>query len=600
MAQNYERHLKRYHPQEDSKILRTYGQKQISFGRNKSQPVVKQSDAKEDKVIKDINENITSAHKSKLEMEEADLDIADDSHSSGCVQTRQGESLPLLVQEDTYHEVGISEDVGGDASQPVFSNEEAVTVLDGKDDVSQELGNSAKRPRMDDGEEYIDSQLSEIEAKVDNILDKLQLPLGNQNVKLSPENRVKLKLDFIIKNINLTNTVKELELVVKEVQKMTMSKESEDVDLSSLDQVKQVLVSCRSVSEIETKVPEFRYDESSEKVVCQVCKQTFKYDVSLEQGRKQSASLSHLKENLKLHLFNSATHKAALDNNEAKDKLEKKEGARNETIGMTLGRTAFYLLSNGRPSSDFPQLLSMQHSNGADIGDINHSVDFISNMAKSFSNVITNRVQDHLSSRLKQTGCLPPCKVVEDGATYRHDTRQLVGLTTIFPGDKPLLQSVFCGAPKGIRSDGASTAQSMASVISEYIVPEQYLGTSADGANYLSHVGELLDKELGKEGHHDWDGAHAAATIEAELRNPRKTWTEKFAWLNEMTTTISKANRFHNWGIEWDRFYKTCQALVEEGYDIKCKVPKFFSATRFANYAVKIYTRFRYGLSYIL
>ena len=77
MAQNYERHLKRYHPQEDSKILRTYGQKQISFGRNKSQPVVKQSDAKEDKVIKDINENITSAHKSKLEMEEADLDIAD-------------------------------------------------------------------------------------------------------------------------------------------------------------------------------------------------------------------------------------------------------------------------------------------------------------------------------------------------------------------------------------------------------------------------------------------------------------------------------------------------------------------------------------------
>ena len=334
--------------------------------------------------------------------------------------------------------------------------------------------------------------------------------------------------------------------------------------------------------------------------MCQVCKQTFTYDVSLEQGRKQSASLSHLKENLKLHLFNSATHKAALDNNEAKDKLEKKEGARNETIGMTLGRTAFYLLSNGRPSSDFPQLLSMQHSNGADIGDINHSVDFISNMAKSFSNVITNRVQDHLSSRLKQTGCLPPCKVVEDGATYRHDTRQLVGLTTIFPGDKPLLQSVFCGAPKGIRSDGASTAQSMASVISEYIVPEQYLGTSADGANYLSHVGELLDKELGKEGHHDWDGAHAAATIEAELRNPRKTWTEKFAWLNEMTTTISKANRFHNWGIEWDRFYKTCQALVEEGYDIKCKVPKFFSATRFANYAVKIYTRFRYGLSYIL
>ena len=33
--------------------------------------------------------------------------------------------------------------------------------------------------------------------------------------------------------------------------------------------------------------------------------------------------------------------------------------------------------------------------------------------------------------------------------------------------------------------------------------------------------------------------------------------------------------------------------MVDEGYDLKCKVPKFFSVTRFANYSVTIYTRFR-------
>ena len=49
LAQNYERHLKRYHPQEDYKILRTYGQKQISFASNKSQAVVMQKDAIEDR-----------------------------------------------------------------------------------------------------------------------------------------------------------------------------------------------------------------------------------------------------------------------------------------------------------------------------------------------------------------------------------------------------------------------------------------------------------------------------------------------------------------------------------------------------------------------
>ena len=33
--------------------------------------------------------------------------------------------------------------------------------------------------------------------------------------------------------------------------------------------------------------------------------------------------------------------------------------------------------------------------------------------------------------------------------------------------------------------------------------------------------------------------------------------------------------------------------MIEEGYDLKCKVPKFFSATRFANYAKEVYIRFR-------
>ena len=583
LTQNYERHLRRYHPQEDPKSLRTYGQKRISFFQNNSQSAKKDSPeevagSKVTTYTEDVNKNLTISHESELEIvqtEQVDSHLLSSSQGGDCL-VKDSSNVEGDIANFTDQEVEllkISQSMVGTSSQPVSSNSQEVVFMKG-DQCPQEK-RSIKRPRMEDVEESNDIKLCEIEAKVDNILAKLDLHLGDQTVKLSQESRVMLKLDFISSNINLSNTVKDLQTVVKEVQKMSVSEEREDVSLSSQDHVKLVLQSCRSVSEIETKVPEFRYDENSEKVVCQVCKQAFKYDASLEQGRKQSPSLSHLKDHLKNHLDNSATHKAALENSDAKDKLEKKEEARNQKIGLTLGRTAFYLLSNGRPCSDFTQLLSMQHSNGADIGDINHSTDFISNMAQSFSKAITSRIKEHLSTRLPQTGCLPPCKVVEDGATYRHDTRQLVGLTTIFPGDKPLLQSVFCGAPKGIRSDGASTAKSMATEIAEYIVPQQYLGTSADGANFLAHVGELLDKELGKKGHHDWDGAHAAATIEAELRNPKKTWAQKFAWLNEIITTISKANRFHNWGIEWDRFYKTCQALVEEGYDIKCKVPKF-------------------------
>ena len=34
---------------------------------------------------------------------------------------------------------------------------------------------------------------------------------------------------------------------------------------------------------------------------------------------------------------------------------------------------------------------------------------------------------------------------------------------------------------------------------------------------------------------------------------------------------------------------------MEEGYDLKCKVPRFFSETRFANFSAKVCNRFRYN-----
>ena len=82
----------------------------------------------------------------------------------------------------------------------------------------------------------------------------------------------------------------------------------------------------------------------------------------------------------------------------------------------------------------------------------------------------------------------------------------------------------------------------MTTTVSAYIIPNQYIGTSTDGANFLNHVGEHVDEELGVRGHHDWDGVHAADTIDTGLRNPKKEWAQKFAWVNETNTIFSKAN----------------------------------------------------------
>ena len=490
-TQNYERHLERYHPNENKKDKRPYGQEKNFYWKLTDKVENKDSEA--------------------------------------------------LVDEDNNKFAEVTE--------KVYKNVESAG--EGKEHMPV-----PKKARLDEEEINGSSvNLDEIEKSVDDILDKLHLKFPD-DLQVCVKDRIKSKLSFIKGNIRIFETVTELSKVIKEVKLMTLSEENNHEASSSLEDIKRILMECRSVSDIEAKVPEFLYEEEREKVVCQICKTEFGYDVSLETGRKQSESLVNLKFSLKRHLVEYVQHRNAVGMEESKCKIERKVGLRNETCGMNLGKTCFYLLSNGRPNSDFTELLSMQHRNGCDIGNINHSSEFINNMAGSFSEVITGRIKNHLSNRLPQTGCLPPCKVIEDGATYRHDTRHLIGLTTVFPGDSPLIQSVFCGAPKGVKSDGLSTAKNMADTVAPYMSSQQYVGTSADGANFLAHVGEHLDKELGREGegHHDWDGAHAAATIDTGLRNPKKPWAKQFSWLNDMTITISKSNRFFNWGQEWDRF----------------------------------------------
>ena len=505
-SQNYGRHLARSHPSEDSNDRRTYNQNKFSFGASHATTRPPKEDTAEDNLMK-----------------EGDRD--------------DGGSLCEGIED-------INDNVFNDPSGEVFITER-------------------KRARVEENESEanIDEDLSEIENKIDLVIEGLKLVTPNtQGTVLDT---IKYKLDYILKTVKVSTAVEELEQVVKEVKAMTMSGERGEEVIGEKEDIDRVLVACKNIVEIETKVPEFKFEEENRKVVCNVCKSEFKYDVSLEVGKKQSDGLVNLKNNLKNHLKKSATHKTALSNTEVQDKIHQKEASRNVKCGMNLARTAYHILSNGRPTSDFTELLSMQHSNGCDIGDINHSSHFITKMASSFSTVITERVKEHLCTKLPQTGCLPPCKVVEDGATYKHDTRILIGLTTVFPGSKPLIQSVFCGAPKGTKSDGASIAETMFTTVSPFIKPEQYLGTSEDGANFLAHVGELLDELFGVEGHHDWDGTHAAATIDTGLRNPKKEWAKEFEWIMEIITTISKAFRFINWGMEWERFCKVRLKKIE-------------------------------------
>ena len=74
---------------------------------------------------------------------------------------------------------------------------------------------------MEEAELGTAQEQDEIEEKVDVILNKLKLRMENPNDKENCEDRVKFKLDFIIINIKLSNTVTELQQVVEEVKKVS-------------------------------------------------------------------------------------------------------------------------------------------------------------------------------------------------------------------------------------------------------------------------------------------------------------------------------------------------------------------------------------------
>ena len=59
-------------------------------------------------------------------------------------------------------------------------------------------------------------------------------------------------------------------------------------------------MSCKTVTEIEGKVPEFEFREDRKRVVCTVCSASFKYDIATEGGKKVSDQLSDLKNKLLL------------------------------------------------------------------------------------------------------------------------------------------------------------------------------------------------------------------------------------------------------------------------------------------------------------
>ena len=147
-------------------------------------------------------------------------------------------------------------------------------------------------------------------------------------------------------------------------------------------------------------------------------------------------------------------HALVKDDTVAQRIWEKEEG-RNKAVGMRIGRLVYYLVFHGRPDRDFPILVYASVQNGLDMGDINHSLYFVTRLlphlvSLSVSSVtVRRRMMLLLSIRVKATGCkLPICGLADE--THQRESRQFVGVTTLNPGaaGSALIITLLLGVPK--------------------------------------------------------------------------------------------------------------------------------------------------------
>ena len=287
-----------------------------------------------------------------------------------------------------------------------------------------------------------------------------------------------------------------------------------------------LLLSCNSLVDITTRFQEYEYDEKLGGVICCVCSTEnssnvlFDYSSDLEndfRGKIKTKKFSNLKQILKKHL-QTKSHLKSLEVATSKANIQYKEDSRNKIVALRILRIAYFLLKNGRPDTDFTALVYLHTVNGSDVGDINHSHNYVPKFLKHLANILENKLKSHLSSRLEQTGHLPPTKVVADKATWQHQTRQLIGVVTIVPGSDQPLQALMLGTPVVKSRNGPGVTENITSVTDKFITSSQYRGGSYDGQYFHLGVHTLLDAHYGVKSHHDVDPMHRAGTQDLKLR----------------------------------------------------------------------------------
>ena len=269
----------------------------------------------------------------------------------------------------------------------------------------------------------------------------------------------------------------------------------------------------------------------------------------------------------------------------------KQEEPRKIRAGMNIMRVVYKRIKNNESDRNLEDDLLIQHLNGVDIGDINHSCKIVSYILPHVAQDIRQSIITFLTNSLKQTTYLPTGKVLADSSTSRHRKRQFVAFLTVIPDSEELIRAIYF--PFVLQKGGSglmqteSICESLKMGTDNVIIQcDQYLGTSGDGHFQHCSVHTQVDGAFGVKRHHEYDPMHKAGRQDVHIRRD-----ESFKWLSKITKVIGGAFKYMGLDKEFETFFDICTEIIENPNYPETKFYEFvyYNECRFANSTSRVY-----------
>lgn len=362
------------------------------------------------------------------------------------------------------------------------------------------------------------------------------------------------------------------------------------------------LFSCRSVQDILDNFCEITYNGTTQFFVCKTCTEgtrkspstnvtggrffyNSKSGLSFSSKEKLPMEFVHLKAHLKDHL-SSSLHIQNWKDVRALEEQNKTIEARNIQIGMRIGRICYSIYQEGQSKRYFEKEIVKAVKNGTDLGDLNHSKNFVEKFRPYVSKEVNKRTKAFLNTRLLQTGYRPPLNIQADKGTNVHRTRQFMSVITVIPDSDSLLGCIYMGQPVVKAHDGHNVAVSIADGLKRFdIASDQIEGGSFDGQYFHLSVNSELKElfNLPDTFVCTTDPLHRCGTVDTHIRKD-----ESFRWMVKTQEICTDIYSKFNWGKNYELLVETCKEM-----DMKMKALANFHTVRFANSVRLVFVNIR-------